>query len=433
MAHRLSQHVDLYVDFKRRLLRGCAKLYISISKPAPNILIHCAQLNIKSVRLGDVAVTTQLSNLCQSLVQSPQSEVCDGNTYRVFWKAAQEASEEYDLMVHLPAAAPDASWPQQYELNIEYELSNPQGGLYFVMPQETTHPNRREHCYTVSELGCARMWMPCVDFPVARCTWKIDINVPDTMHAVCVGELKERSPSDQQNRVKYSYALDTPTAAHQILWAVGPFESIHDSPPVQLLLPQQQQKQQGADQSAAGSNGENANPEAPNGVEGTAQSQQASAASSASSQSNPNSGPQQGVITPPWRSGVLATSHCLPGRLPLLTHTCKDTVSRAIEHLEQHLKLRFPYQSMKCVFVEAPFDKMIVGAGMLILSTHLLHSSRILDQHVKTKRTLWLGMSKCWVSSQVVLRSWHDTWIETGLASYLCSTVYRHVYGLNMH
>ena len=55
-------------------------------------------------------------------------------------------------------------------------------------------------------------------------------------------------------------------------------------------------------------------------------------------------------------------------------------------------------------------------------STHLLFSSRIIEQVYKTRRLLTLALAQQWFGVQVASRSWSDMWILFGIAGYLTDT-----------
>jgi transcription initiation factor TFIID subunit 2 len=130
-----------------------------------------------------------------------------------------------ELIVRLP---PEASHVlvegRPFRLTIEYSLENPQGGLHFVVPKDTTGIEK-PHMFSIRHENSSRLWFPCVDSFSEVCTWKLEFTVEESFTAVSCGELLEIvQASDGSRRKVFHYFLSVPTAAPNIGLAVGPFD-----------------------------------------------------------------------------------------------------------------------------------------------------------------------------------------------------------------
>ena len=79
-------------------------------------------------------------------------------------------------------------------------------------------------CLTVTSLGDASLWMPCMDVPSERGSYEVDLVVPAHLQAVASGRLKERRYEDKQRSlVRFSFVQDRPVPSRCMGWALGRF------------------------------------------------------------------------------------------------------------------------------------------------------------------------------------------------------------------
>lgn len=102
-----------------------------------------------------------------------------------------------------------------------------------------------------------------------------------------------------------------------------------------------------------------------------------------------------------------------------------------LEFFESYLNVHLPFKQYKQVFVESPYSKIEVGAGIAIFSTHLLHSHDIIDQVYETRRLLAIAISSQWFGVNVSFKSYADSWIIFGITGYLCYLFYQKLFGNN--
>ncbi|KAF0709405.1 hypothetical protein As57867_005922, partial [Aphanomyces stellatus] len=112
-------------------------------------------------------------------------------------------------------------------VRIEYMVTNPRGGVRFMLPDEL-NPNRIPHMYTYcGPFGglCdgARTWMPCRDSLKDTCTFRIELVVPASCVAVCSGRLVGQSLDAQKIYRSFRFVVNAKTSCSLIGFAVGPF------------------------------------------------------------------------------------------------------------------------------------------------------------------------------------------------------------------
>lgn len=114
-------------------------------------------------------------------------------------------------------------------VSIEFSLEEPQGGIHFVVPEDTTQMiELGAHMFTYGFENSSRLWFPCVDSYAEPCTWKLEFTVDEKMTAVSCGDLVEVVMTPDLRRKTFHYVLNTPVCAPNIALAVGPFELLVD-------------------------------------------------------------------------------------------------------------------------------------------------------------------------------------------------------------
>ena len=126
------------------------------------------------------------------------------------------------------------------------------------------------------------------------------------------------------------------------------------------------------------------------------------------------------------------TYFCLPGKMPMLKHTTKF-LHKAFLFYEQYLQSKFPYPSLKIVFVEHGYTKMSSFSGLAIMSGHLLHDEKIIDKTLKARWLLSLAVAIQWFGCAIGIKSWSDMWLRFGLPAHIANLYFRELFGNNEH
>lgn len=135
----------------------------------------------------------------------------------------------------LQRAAPLVAALKPLKILIEFAVTNPKQGIYFVVPKDAETKSlaslseKGAHVFTAVRENLSRSWFPCIDSYGETCTWKIEITVEgDDFVAVSVGELLQTMYTEDLKGRVYHYYLAQPVSAPCIAMAVGPFEIFPD-------------------------------------------------------------------------------------------------------------------------------------------------------------------------------------------------------------
>ncbi|CAH8451056.1 unnamed protein product [Schistosoma haematobium] len=135
-------------------------------------------------------------------------------------------------------------------------------------------------------------------------------------------------------------------------------------------------------------------------------------------------------IFPDPRLSNGATHFCPNGLLNLLQYTISP-LSEMIEYYESILASQYPFSTIKCVFVDCAFSKCQSFASLIILSLDLLHSPRVIDQAIETRKILSLAVAHQFFGCFLIMETWCDAWLTYGLAGYLSGLYQKRVFGNN--
>lgn len=138
-------------------------------------------------------------------------------------------------------------------------------------------------------------------------------------------------------------------------------------------------------------------------------------------------GPFEVVVDPNMHE---VTHFCLPHLTDLLKHTT-SYIHEAFEFYEELLSSRNPYSCYKQVFVDESYEDCMPYATMTIFSTNLLHSPRIIDQTLETRRTLAAAVAEQFFGCFITMQSCSDMWITRGVAGYLTNLFVKKTFGNN--
>lgn len=139
------------------------------------------------------------------------------------WLAARYEVRDDRLIVEL-----DCTPRAEFGVRIDYRVEQPRLGLHFV-PPDASRPERAVMVYSMSEPLQARYWVPCCDWPDARWTSDIHIQVAPPFAAVAIGRPIGAGAGldDQSSRLRtYHWRQDTPVDPHMLGFAVGEFTEL---------------------------------------------------------------------------------------------------------------------------------------------------------------------------------------------------------------
>jgi aminopeptidase N len=134
---------------------------------------------------------------------------------------------DYDkmkLVVHLDKKAPPGS---SLEIAIDYKLSDPPLGAYFIGPDKA-YPKNPLQVWTHSEAEEARYWYPCHDAPHEKFTAEIILTLPSDFFALSNGLLANVTEDKKAGEKTFHWKMKNPIPSYLIMFAVGKFSEIRD-------------------------------------------------------------------------------------------------------------------------------------------------------------------------------------------------------------
>jgi aminopeptidase N len=111
-------------------------------------------------------------------------------------------------------------------LTINYQVYQPQRGLYFISPDEH-YPDKPIQVWTQGEDEDSRFWFPCFDYPGQLATSEIRVKIPQPYIAISNGELISLETVGEERIYHWSQKQIHPT--YLMTLAVGDFAELSDS------------------------------------------------------------------------------------------------------------------------------------------------------------------------------------------------------------
>ncbi|KAG8754509.1 hypothetical protein FRC14_005012 [Serendipita sp. 396] len=120
---------------------------------------------------------------------------------------------------------------------------------------------------------------------------------------------------------------------------------------------------------------------------------------------------------------------CLPGHERHLLATA-GFLPQAMRHFIQEVG-SYPFSSYKLVFVDELIGPRHDGATMCLASIDLLHTEDAVDPVFESRLILSQAVAVQWFGVNIYQRTWSDTWLVNGLASYISGSFIRKHLGNN--
>ena len=183
--------LDLIIDIPRQSFQGSCQITLTpIRQGISSLTLDAVALNINSVFIEDIS---QPFDYDRSL-----------------------------LTIHLLQPTTD----KPIILTINYQVKQPQRGLYFIGPDEY-YPDKPMQVWTQGEDEDSRFWFPCFDYPGQLTTSEIRVKIPQPYIAISNGELISVEPVGEDRIYHWSQKQIHPT--YLMTLAVGDFAELCDS------------------------------------------------------------------------------------------------------------------------------------------------------------------------------------------------------------
>lgn len=113
-------------------------------------------------------------------------------------------------------------------IRIEYRCVDPAYGMIWVLPDKA-YPDRPLVIHTQGEPEFARMWYPCLDFPVDRCTSEIIVTIPSGYMAISNGKLLKQNEDRRAGITTFHYRQNQPHPFYLVSLVIGQFDEVKDT------------------------------------------------------------------------------------------------------------------------------------------------------------------------------------------------------------
>ncbi|KAH6899280.1 hypothetical protein BKA70DRAFT_1526881 [Coprinopsis sp. MPI-PUGE-AT-0042] len=91
----------------------------------------------------------------------------------------------------------------------------------------------------------------------------------------------------------------------------------------------------------------------------------------------------------------------------------------------------YPYSSFKMVFVDELLSQWFDCAGLLLITSELLHGDDAIDQALETRHALSHALACQWSGINIIPKTWSDIWLTNGLAFYITALFMKKLFGNN--
>ncbi len=175
-------HLDLKVDFERRVLHGKARLKLKWLKDVSELWLDTRDLDIHKVILPGGTAGYSIGEAVSFLGRP--------------------------MRVSLPPRTP--------EIEIEYSTQPASAALQWLSPEQTSG-GKHPFLFTQSQAILARTWIPCQDTPTVRMTYSARIQVPPGLLAVMSAENPQQNSADGV----YEFRMQNPIPSYLMALAAG--------------------------------------------------------------------------------------------------------------------------------------------------------------------------------------------------------------------
>ncbi|KAL1839134.1 hypothetical protein VTJ49DRAFT_1830 [Mycothermus thermophilus] len=329
-----------------------------------------------------------------------------------------------------PRDAPDDSGEEKHgiKISIPFRSKNIRDGLHFVGVDEGDL--RYPHVYTLHSLepGTASCIFPCVDDPASRHPWRISIKCPRTL-----GDVFGRSPAAQQSATTAALAPLSPGGSRKRKLGEPPTPPA--SPPV--FLSEEDRLMEMTVICSGNLSGEQIDPKDPRKKIMTFESQLSAAHQIAfaigpfehiqlwSEFRTEEADEKLGA------NAAKIHAYCLPRRADEVRNTCAPIVAAADFFAPEFG--RYPFESYKVVFVDDMVPDTVAATSMSLCSNRLLYPEDIVDTEIDVTRTLVHALASQYFGVHVVPNQRSDMWLIIGIQWFMTDLFMRTLCGNNWY
>eukprot|EP01120_Amphizonella_sp_Union-15-10_P007859 TRINITY_DN270_c0_g1_i1.p1 TRINITY_DN270_c0_g1~~TRINITY_DN270_c0_g1_i1.p1 ORF type:complete len:617 (-),score=117.27 TRINITY_DN270_c0_g1_i1:104-1954(-) len=197
-------HLELRVDFKRKIFHGFVNLTVYLLEEANELLLDAKALAIEKVL--DLETGSPL-----------------------LWTIPKN-HESLGFCVRIPLPTKNRNKGSTIKIQIHYSTTPDSGGIQWFEPQQTDG-KKHPYVYTQCEAILARTLLPCQDTPSVKSPYSIKVTVPSPLVAACSGTpVREEAQSEDDGWLTWEYNQVIPIPSYLIAVVVGALEKAKIGP-----------------------------------------------------------------------------------------------------------------------------------------------------------------------------------------------------------
>jgi aminopeptidase N len=176
----------------------------------------------------DGKVTTKFaplrSNLNEFVLDAAEMKI-----KRVYLPDGRELRFYFDTLAQKLKIYLDRSYSFKDTLSVivEYFVSNPRKGLYFIQP-DSAYPDKPYQIWSQGEPEDNHYWFPCYDFPNDKATSELIATVKKNFVVISNGKLLSVSDDAKKGLRTYHWYMDKPHSSYLISIVVGEYVKLQD-------------------------------------------------------------------------------------------------------------------------------------------------------------------------------------------------------------
>jgi len=176
----------------------------------------------------DGKVTTKFaplrSNLNEFVLDAAEMKI-----KRVYLPDGRELRFYFDTLAQKLKIYLDRSYSFKDTLSVivEYFVSNPRKGLYFIQP-DSAYPDKPYQIWSQGEPEDNHFWFPCYDFPNDKATSELIATVKKNFVVISNGKLLSVNDDAKKGLRTYHWYMDKPHSSYLISIVVGEYVKLQD-------------------------------------------------------------------------------------------------------------------------------------------------------------------------------------------------------------
>jgi aminopeptidase N len=148
---------------------------------------------------------------------------------RVYLPDGRELRFYFDTLAQKLKIYLDSSYSFKDTLSVivEYFVSNPRKGLYFIQP-DSAYPDKPYQIWSQGQPEDNHYWFPCYDFPNDKATSELIATVKKNFVVISNGKLLSVSDDAKKGLRTYHWYMDKPHSSYLISIVVGEYVKLQD-------------------------------------------------------------------------------------------------------------------------------------------------------------------------------------------------------------